>query len=410
MMCNKKIQVLTYSGKEVKYQESKIIQNSLHDIQSLDEFDINVLDLSAAQLWVNNGLNKDKINDTNDFISISEMIRNHKTSKVIILLPQNSVYKYSFSYDRYHSTEELKDMLVELSTKILYKLYQPLANIGLSYENTKTVIGKETLSAAFYFKDIDSNVKCYSVSNKPTCVEWNEVIITTLCVTSTEVLWTLLNHIGLLEEKQAIPDWFTKVKMFDDDVQHAKIHKSIELIAQQQKNIEVAQDIIDYNNRLKSVIYTTGDELVKVIFEIFEEILNCDLSGFIDVKKEDLLIELDEAIFIGEIKGVNPNVKSTNISQVDTHYHDYLESHPETDESKLKALLIINHQKSKAIEEREPVMEQQINLAKRNKSLIIETYTLLRVLELYRIDKVTRDKFINVLQNKEGLLEITDFD
>lgn len=171
-----------------------------------------------------------------------------------------------------------------------------------------------------------------------------------------------------------------------------------------------AQAIIDKNNRLKSILYTTGDELVELVFEIFEEILDCDLSGFVDLKKEDLLIETEEVIFIGEIKGVNSNVKSTNISQVDTHYHDYLETHTEVEENKLKALLIINHQKNKAIKEREPVMEQQINLAKRNNSLIVETYILLRVLELYRNNKVTKKKIISILKKKEGLLSVNDFE
>ena len=138
--------------------------------------------------------------------------------------------------------------------------------------------------------------------------------------------------------------------------------------------------------------------------------MDCDLSGFDDLMKEDLLIETEDAIFIGEIKGISSNVKSTNITQVDTHYHDYLETHLEINESKLKALLIINHQKNKPLEEREPVMVQQINLAKRNNSLIVETHTLLKVLERYRNNKLTKEKIIDVLKKSEGLLTIKDFE
>lgn len=404
----KSIQIITYSGKEVKYKGNVIKQNSLHDIQSLDEFDINVIDLSANALWECNVDSRETINSISDFISISEMIINRSKSKLVILYPQNSNFKY-IRYSNQHS-EELKNMLDSLSKKILVKLFQPLSNIGLVYENTRTTLQAEEFLASFYFKNEDEALLTSVSSNKPTAIMVNDVVLSTLCVDNIEKLIILLNELGLLEEKQEVPEWFSEISMFDDTDQKEIIQESTEKIELEQKKINQAQVILDKNNRLKSVLYTTGNELVELVFEIFEEILESDLSGFVDLKKEDLLIETEEVIFIGEIKGVNSNVKSTNISQVDTHYHDYLETHPEVEENKLKALLIINHQKNKAIKEREPVMEQQIDLAKRNNSLIIETYTLLRVLELYRNNKVTTEKIIGVFKNSVGLLTVNDFE
>lgn len=403
----KTIQVITYSGKEVKYNGNVVKQNSLHDIQSLDEFDINVIDLSANTLWKYDENSTETINSISDFISISEMITNSKKSKLVILYPQNC----NFTYIRYSSqhNEELKNMLNPLSKKILVKLFQPLSNIELVYENTRTSLQAKEFLASFYFKNADEALLT-SVSNKPTTIMVKNVVLSTLCVDNIEKLIVLLSELGLLEEKQEVPEWFSEISMFDDYKQKEIIQESTEKIELEQKKIGQAQEILDNNNRLKSVLYMTGDELVELVFEIFEEILDCDLSGFVDLKKEDLLIETEEVIFIGEIKGVNSNVKSTNVSQVDTHYHDYLETHPEVAENKLKSLLIINHQKNKAIKEREPVMEQQINLAKRNNSLIVETYTLLRVLELYRSDRVTKEKIIDVLKKSEGLLTIKDFE
>ena len=403
----KKIQVITHSGREVKYRGNVIKQNSLHDIQSLDEFDINVIDLSANELWECDRDSRETINSISDFISISEMITNRKKSKLVILYPQNC----NFTYIKYGSqySEEVKNMLNSLSKKILVKLFQPLSNIELVYENTRTLLQTKEFLASFYFKNEDEVLITSVSSEKPIAIMAKNVILSTLCVDNIEKLIVLLSELGLLEEKQEVPEWFSEISMFDDYKQKEIIQESTEKIGLEQKKIGQAQAILDNNNRLKSVLYTTGDELVELVFEIFEEILDCDLSGFVDLKKEDLLIETEEVIFIGEIKGVNSNVKSTNISQVDTHYHDYLETHPEVDESKLKALLIINHQKNKAIKEREPVMEQQINLAKRNNSLIVETYTLLRVLELYRSNKVTKEKIISVFKKREGLLTVNDF-
>ena len=67
---------------------------------------------------------------------------------------------------------------------------------------------------------------------------------------------------------------------------------------------------------MKSVLYTNGDELVQVVFEILEELLGCDLSQFVDLKKEDFLFTIEDTTFIGEIKGVNSNVKNPNITQL----------------------------------------------------------------------------------------------
>ncbi len=404
----KTIQVITHSGKEVKYRGNGIKQNSLHDIQSLDEFDINVIDLSANALWECDRDSRETINSISDFISISEMITNRKKSKLVILYPQNC----NFTYIKYGSkySEEVKNMLSSLSKKILVKLFQPLSNIELVYENTRTLLQTKEFSASFYFKNVDEALLTSVSSNKPTAIMVNNVVLSTLCVDNIEKLIVLLSELGVLEEKQEVPEWFFEISMFDDAEQKEVIQESVEKIESEQKKIGQARVILEKNNRLKAVLYTTGDELVELVFEIFEEILDCDLSSFVDLKKEDLLIETEEVTFIGEIKGVNSNVKSTNITQVDTHYYDYLEMHPEVDENKLKALLIINHQKNKAIKEREPVMEQQINLAKRNNSLIIETYTLLRVLELYRNNKVTTEKIIGVFKNSVGLLTVNDFE
>lgn len=404
----KTIQVVTYSGKEVKYNGNVVKQNSLHDIQSLDEFDINVIDLSANTLWKCDVDSTDTINSISDFISISEMITNRKKSNLIILYPQNC----NFTYIRYNSqcNKELKNMLNSLSKKILVKLFQPLSNIEVVYENTRTSLQAEEFLASFYFKNEEEALLTSVSSNKPTAIMVKNVVLSTLCVDNIEKLIVLLRELGLLEEKQEVPEWFSEISMFDDYKQKEIIQESTEKIELEQKKIDQAQVILENNNRLKSVLYTTGDELVELVFKIFEEILDCDLSGFVDIKKEDLLIETEKAIFIGEIKGVNSNVKSTNISQVDTHYHDYLETHPEVDENRLKSLLIINHQKNKALKEREPVMEQQINLAKRNSSLIVETHTLLRVLELYRNNKITKEKIISILKKKEGLLSVNDFE
>ena len=152
-------------------------------------------------------------------------------------------------------------------------------------------------------------------------------------------------------------------------------------------------------------LYTSGDELVEVIFEILEKMLGCNLSGFIDKKKEDFNFKIKDKVFIGEIKGVTPNVKKLNVSQLDVHVQEYLDDNEEENQN-IVALLIINHQRNKPITEREKVNEEVIKLAKRNGSLIVETMTILRLFEQYLSKEKTREECIDILVNHTGLLEI----
>lgn len=146
--------------------------------------------------------------------------------------------------------------------------------------------------------------------------------------------------------------------------------------------------------------------MVNIVFEILENMLGCDLSQFEDKKNEDFLFEQDGYVFIGEIKGVNHNVKSDNVAQLERHYQGYLEEHENRSEDNVKAILIMNHQKNKPIETREQVHERQINLAKRNGSLIIETITLLRMFERYWKGDMSRENCLELFKMKEGLLQI----
>ena len=56
--------------------------------------------------------------------------------------------------------------------------------------------------------------------------------------------------------------------------------------------------------------------------KMLEKMLNYNLSEFKDDYKEDFLIEFNDITFIGEIKGVNSNLKNKHLSQLDDHVSD----------------------------------------------------------------------------------------
>lgn len=300
-------------------------------------------------------------------------------------------------------------MLVYMTNHILSQLYSPIEDIPIFYENTKTQITSREIKAAFYFHVNDGVLLKSIKSNKATTIERGKVILTTLGLKDYDDVMAFLSVINLLSKKETIPEWVKTIKMFDDNDQSSIIEANRLTIQKAEENIGKAQEVLDKNDEYKSILYTQGDELVEVVFEIIEQMFGCDLSNFEDKYDEDFSFQAGGFTFIGEIKGVTPNVKNDNISQIDRHCQNYVEDHEEED-GKIKGLLIINHQRNKPLQEREPVHERQVSLAKRYEVLIIETPVLLKLFEKYRLGELSREKWLETVKCATGLLCIEEMD
>lgn len=401
------IQMLTCNKRNENFEGRDMVINTFHDARSLDEFEINIVNLNSEVIWRNTGDNKETINDKKDFISLSSMIQNSSTTEIVIIFPQNTNFKYYYYGERYNRACELKDMLKPMINNILPSLYPPLYSLTLYYENTKTKIGSKEIEASFHFHSYNTTLLTSVKSNKATAIEWHGIILTTLNLKDYDDIMAFLSAINLLEKKEAIPDWAKEIKMFDDIAQSSIIEANRLAIQEAKGNIGKAQEVLDKNNEYKSILYTQGDELVKVVFDIIEQMFGCDLSNFEDKYNEDFLFQAGGFTFIGEIKGVTHNVKNDNISQIDRHCQNYVEEHEEED-GKIKGLLIINHQRNKPLQEREPVHERQISLAERYGVLIIETPVLLKLFEKYRLGGLSREKWLETVKGATGLLRIEE--
>ena len=215
----------------------------------------------------------------------------------------------------------------------------------------------------------------------------------------------------MFPRKTSLPQWIRDYNFFNDEENKKLIEEKNSEIERAREIIEESNTILENNMKYKSILYTNGDELVTVVFDILEKILRYDFSSFVDEKKEDFLAKLENITFVGEIKGVTSNVKNEHISQLDVHYQRYCDKLIEENnkDEEVKALLIINPFRTKPIIERAEVHEIQVDLAIRNKSLIITTFTLLQVFEKYLKKELSNDRIIEVLQSKIGLLSIDDF-
>lgn len=405
-------QLINYDGESsINSKNFKI--SSFENPQSLDEFEINIIDLSSGEIWQCSTEERTyTVDSITDIINLKRMIINSKKTKVVVILPQNVKFEYlDYSIDGYSGYEQLKNILDELVRNIISELLD-FQVCNIMFENTKTDINGKEIEAAFYFNSNYDVITKSKKSSKSTSIMYRnifstDVLLTTLNLKTYEDMIALFKIAKFIEDTSKVPQWISDIEMFDDVQQKEVIEVNTIAIEECEKKIENARKNMKKNNEYKSVLHTNGEGLVKVVFEMLEQLIECDLSGFKDENKEDFSIKKDDITFIGEIKGVTSNVKSEHVSQLDVHLQNYKDMLTEKNmQENVKSLLIINHQRSHDLKDRQPVHENQIKLAERNGSLIIETYTLLKLFEMLKRCEINSDECIDLFKDGIGLLEI----
>ena len=389
-----------------------VAQSPLASPRSLDEFDVNIIDLATPGLWENDEKHYGEVNDSNDLRSIRQMVINSKKAQIVYVLPMNHYFRFYKGTKEYYRGLYIKDDLPSITKGILAQvLPKPLREDILFYENTRTIIQGKEYEADLYFRDGIEAVTVSNLSEKTTTIELSKgILATTLNITSSkEQLLNFVDYFFCDEDESDRPEWFDTINFYDDGLQKEIINQREAEIERAKQAIKNANDKLRENDRYKSVLYANGATLVQVVFEILEQLLDCDLSEFEDKKNEDFLIRLPDCTLIGEIKGVTSNIKSEHIGQIEHHYQRYMDELEEKGiTEKVQQILIINPFRTKAPDAREPVNDKQISLAKRNGCLIVETQTLLKIFEKYLENRIASAQCIDVFCNKTGLLQITD--
>ena len=383
--------------------------------RALDDYDINILDLSVASMWkYKYSTHFGQIDALPDLNTLQQMVTNKKRATIVYVMPQNVLYHYRLSYGTYQSQTPIKDAIDSIYQLSISKVIPSFAEIPtFAFEKTSTKVGSNTYESDFYWVKPREIITKSERSEKPTTIKLAEnIYATTLEITKS--LEDLKYYVSTLFEKhqhEAVPEWMKGIVFGDDITQNAEIEKCMAEIERANLKIAAAKIKLQENAKYKSILYTNGDELVEVVFNILEKILGCDLSSFVDNKKEDFLVKLPCCTFIGEIKGVTSNVKYEHISQVELHYRGYLDNLTESGASEnVKQILIMNPFRTKPVDVRDPVHTAQIELAIRNGCLIIETNTLLRLYEKFCKGVVSTQQCIDVFSKRTGLLRLSDFD
>lgn len=403
------IQVVS-NKKIIRSNDFNIRYSSYNSPMTFDMFDINIINLQDENIWRNKYMQSDRINITNDLISLNKIIEVSPESKIVILLPAN--YNMLFNWNDYHDSYNSGFFLKnehDCMTTIISALFPNIKRYTLIFENSITKCQNSEFTSSFSFLNCGGNAitKALGSGRATTVCFNNNIFLTTLLMESPNCNFKdFIEAIGLADEKPEYPQWLIELERFDDVIQRDIIKNDIIKIEELKCEIERANEIINKNLNYKSILIENGERLVSVVFDILQTLLKYDLSGFKDEKKEDFLIKLDNITFIGEIKGITSNVKSENISQLDVHYQSYLEKLQEDEkEEEIKALLIINSQRNKPLEVREPIHKKQVDLAIRNGSLIITTEKLLSLYEKFIANKIDTNRVIKLFTEQTGLFE-----
>ncbi|CAI3202435.1 hypothetical protein [Clostridium neonatale] len=435
-----------------KYQYIKLTKNDecdsfsedadisqLENPNSLDLYEMNIINFNNKDFWryIDEvdifGANKNSVSQiTLDYENLIKMINDAQDSRIVIILPQDfcgqferlvkkdhNIYSYlvnkiigKIKHRNLRNNLEIVENII--LKKILFLIFGN--NISIKFEENKTKINNEYIKSDFYFKgnfcsDETNNNENYfcklpqfltkSITDKITTFKYNNIIFTSLDIGKD---YNKFMHFinSLNKDKGYLLDWIDKFNFFNDK----------DLLLQKQDIESKLVDIekkLEVNRKIKSILFSSGDELVTQVFNILKEILDCkkDLEDFEDKKKEDFLIKKNDITFVGEIKGVKSNVNGKMVGQINKHCIMYKNEH---EHENIKGILIVNHQRFTRLEEREEINNEQIEMTISYNCLIIETRILLKLYERYLEGRIDSKECIRIFSQTKGLLRESDFE
>lgn len=409
-----KIQIISgYKFDLEDKNEYKFTHSTLDNPKAFDAFDLNFINLQSENIWVNEANNTTNIIAINDFLTLKKLICDAKKAKIIICLPQNYQYSYCFLSNRFFNRIKLKDMIQDM-LQIIQNLEPYTASFKLMFENSTTLCDGNEINADFCFTEVSASCKILTKNiggEHPTTITVkSNLLLTTLELFKNNKIEFFLSEIGIGNQEVSAPEWIKEVQFYNDEEQNKIIEVAKQQIKKAEADIHKATTVLLENMFYKRVLFESGTPLVESVFKMLEKMLNCDLSDFVDNKREDFKIVLPEVTFIGEIKGINTNVKAENISQLEVHcseYSDQLDDQGKTEN--IKGILIINPQRSKPLNERDSVNQKQINIAIRNESLIITSDVFLLLFERFMLGHITTEQIKQIFIEKKGLLTHQSF-
>lgn len=120
-----KIQLITYEPEDLEEYDSNIYISDFNKLKALDNFEINVFDLTNNNMWISNNDIDEEPSKNNcimlpDFKSIKQMLINSKKSKNIICLPQNVEYScISYGQNSFYQLKDIIPVLMDILKQLI---------------------------------------------------------------------------------------------------------------------------------------------------------------------------------------------------------------------------------------------------------------------------------------------------
>lgn len=411
------IQLITENNnlKEQAKNNSEFKVNCLKNIESMDEYDINIIDLNSESLWYNKEGNQESINEINDLKHLKNTIENSLSSKMLIILPQNLNYFWYKYSNKYLNEEQLKNEVKLIKKIINENIY--CFPFDLYYEKSITQIGDKRISSDFCFNNkqiVDTKCTICKVteilsSNKSKKINTikvdDKIYITSLNINENiDLIIEFLKYIKIYNaNEEIIPKWIKDINILNDIEINKQLSQIEESILKLEQNKVHIKEAIHENNKIKSILYETDKKLQNKIIEILNEMLDYNDDNFIDEMEEDFRIKKENITFIVETKGLKRNIAGTDVSKTFNHVLMYEEKLQEIGEKEnVKGIFIVATQRDRCLQEREKTPDRQISIAERNNILIIRTEELLKLFEAFRNKKIKTEKIIKLFNEQIG--------
>lgn len=386
------IQVLTQ--RTCFLRDKNFCISKISEPRSFDEFDYNIVDFNDGQLWKFDK-NKSICLDIKGLARLlSKILKETKKSNTLIIMPQNITTGEIGGDGWTISTSNIK-----ISSIIQYfpdSLSPMICNFPtIRYEKSVTKIDDDIFLSDFVFDESIYRSLKKSNGGKDVVLDIEGIYVTTLDIKDNNEVGVMLDFILSQYHKSIAPEWISNIEYFSN---RSYLSEKDEVL----KQLDVLEKEISKNNKIKSILYSTGDELVGVVKEILVDIFKLTDSHFTDVKKEDFRFKFEDVNFMIEIKGINTNVKNSNIAQCKKHVTDLIAGDDTKSSGNIKGLLIVNPQRDIEPSKREPIHADQISYAKSEGILIITTLELLKLYQAYTKDEVVSNKCFDTFKNNVG--------
>ena len=399
----------TYKYKS-KFKNKEIVISDFKTYKYFDLYDINIIDLSSDSLWYSNSADGAYLNDKSDLAPIKNSI-NTSESRILLLFPLNSYFYYyrSTCTDKFLKSEQLKSIKGKFKQFISNYIYEPLPEFD--YEKGITKIDGETFESDFYFKEKTGLIYSEKSKKVNTILLKNGLVASTLSIFELSEnrdvekrLFILLNKIGFLLKNEEIPEWVEEIQFYNDNIYIKEIEKCNEKISELTKEIEKNNQYLKINYQYKSILYSSGNTLAEQINKMLIKIFNLT-EDFKDIYEEDFNFKVDDITYVVETKGLNNEVSGQNVSDAYNHliiYDDKLEQQGIIE--KTKCLFFVASERKRKIEERQKIKERQITIAKRNKTLIIDTPTFYKIFEDFLQGKLSARDIHTMFKEQDGII------